>query len=235
MSENIIILGATAASIGFFHTLLGPDHYLPFVMMAKARCWHLRKTLIVTVLCGIGHVLSSVLLGAIGIGFGIALVNLKFIESFRGDLAAWMLIIFGFVYGIWGIRQAIRGQSHTHLHAHEDGIEHQHRHSHFHSHSHLHNTKKSITPWALFVIFVLGPCEPLIPLLMFPAVEENLFGVIFVAVIFGIVTIATMTTIVFLATKGLYFLPLKRIERFTHAIAGGMIALSGLGIVFFGL
>lgn len=230
-----MILGITAATIGFFHTLLGPDHYLPFVMMAKARNWHLRKTLMITAICGFGHILGSVFLGAVGIGFGIALKQLEIIESFRGDFAAWMLIVFGFVYGIWGVRQAIRNKSHTHSHIHENGIEHNHEHTHFHSHSHAHSTKKSITPWALFVVFVLGPCEPLIPLLMFPAAEENIIGIVFVATIFGIVTIVTMTMVVFLATKGLDFLPLKRIERFAHAIAGGMIALSGLGIVFLGL
>jgi len=85
------------------------------------------------------------------------------------------------------------------------------------------------------VIFVLGPCEPLIPLLMFPAAAENIMSVVFVATIFGVVTIFTMTTIVILITKGLNVFSFKRIERFTHAIAGGMIALSGLCIVFLGL
>ena len=39
MSNEIAILTATAASIGFFHTLFGPDHYLPFIVMAKANNW----------------------------------------------------------------------------------------------------------------------------------------------------------------------------------------------------
>ncbi len=37
MSHEIVVLGIAAASIGFFHTLLGPDHYLPFIVMARAR------------------------------------------------------------------------------------------------------------------------------------------------------------------------------------------------------
>ena len=34
LSETIVIAGS-AASMGFVHTILGPDHYLPLVAMAK--------------------------------------------------------------------------------------------------------------------------------------------------------------------------------------------------------
>jgi hypothetical protein len=39
MAIELKALILTAASIGFFHTLLGPDHYLPFIMMSWARKW----------------------------------------------------------------------------------------------------------------------------------------------------------------------------------------------------
>ena len=58
MSTEINILIATAASIGFIHTLIGPDHYLPFIMMSKARGWSVAKTLWITLACGVGHLLS---------------------------------------------------------------------------------------------------------------------------------------------------------------------------------
>ena len=62
MSEAHILL-VTAASIAFLHTLLGPDHYVVFTAMGKARSWSLARTLRITFLCGLGHVLSSVLIG----------------------------------------------------------------------------------------------------------------------------------------------------------------------------
>ena len=40
MNSGIIILCGTAAALGFVHTLLGPDHYLPFIVMNRA-CWAL--------------------------------------------------------------------------------------------------------------------------------------------------------------------------------------------------
>jgi len=36
MSNELLILTGTAASIGFLHTVFGPDHYVPFVVMARA-------------------------------------------------------------------------------------------------------------------------------------------------------------------------------------------------------
>ena len=115
MTNEIILLAGTAASIGFFHTLLGPDHYLPFIFMAKARKWSMFKTSWVTVACGIGHVGSSILLGIIGFTFGIALGKLEMFEGIRGDLAAWAFVLFGLAYFIWGLRRAIVNKPHKHI------------------------------------------------------------------------------------------------------------------------
>ena len=60
MNSQIFILSLTAASIALIHTIFGPDHYLPFVVLSKARKWSNLKTVWITILCGIGHVGSSV-------------------------------------------------------------------------------------------------------------------------------------------------------------------------------
>ncbi|HDL19185.1 MAG TPA: hypothetical protein ENH29_09030, partial [Bacteroidetes bacterium] len=159
MFSEITILTATAATIGFLHTLLGPDHYLPFIVMAKANRWSKFKTAWITILCGIGHVGSSVVLGTVGIAFGIAVSRLQFLESFRGNIAAWLLIGFGLVYFIWGVRRAILNKPHAHQHIHGNGTVHYHTHTHKAEHVHVHEQeKKNMTPWILFTIFVLGPC-----------------------------------------------------------------------------
>ena len=237
MSEELLILSLTAASIGFFHTLLGPDHYLPFIVMSKARNWSREKTVWVTALCGVGHILGSVVLGLIGVVAGIAISNIDVIESFRGELAAWLFIAFGLVYFAWGLKKAIRNKPHTHLHIHENGSKHSHTHKHEEEHLHAHENikKKNITPWILFTIFVFGPCEPLIPLLMYPAAQENAFGVAVVAIIFGFVTVTTMLTLVMLAYYGISFISLGKLERYTHAFAGAAIFMSGIAIQFLGL
>jgi len=238
MNYELSILIVTAVSIGFFHTLFGPDHYLPFIVMAKARNWSLIKTSWITVLCGLGHVGSSIVLGLLGVAFGIAIGKIEIFESFRGNLAAWLFIGFGFGYMIYGIKRAIKNKPHHHKHIHDDGVEHVHIHSHSDEHSHVHATeegKKNITPWILFTIFVFGPCEPLIPLLMYPAAQDSMGGMILVTIAFAIVTILTMLSVVLLASFGINLLPFGKIEKYTHAIAGATIMISGLGIQFLGL
>lgn len=235
MNNEIYILSLTAASIGFIHTLIGPDHYLPFIMMAKAGKWTKIKTFWVTIFCGIGHVLSSVVLGFIGIAAGIALDKLELIEGTRGEIAGWALIAFGFVYMIWGMKKAYKNRPHSHIHVESDGTYHTHTHQHHGEHVHMKEQKKSLTPWILFLVFVLGPCEPLIPLLMFPAAQESIAGLWIVTAIFGITTIGTMLGIVMVSLWGINFLPLGKLERFTHALAGFAIFASGLAINLLGL
>ncbi|MCX6832664.1 MAG: hypothetical protein NT028_11150, partial [candidate division Zixibacteria bacterium] len=69
---DLYLLAVTAASIGFIHTVAGPDHYIPFIVMAKARKWSMTKTTWITFLCGLGHIGGSVILGLIGVALGIA-------------------------------------------------------------------------------------------------------------------------------------------------------------------
>jgi sulfite exporter TauE/SafE len=207
--------------------------------MGKARNWKTSKTLGVTLLCGLGHVGSSIVLGAIGIILGIGVKRLEGIESFRGNIAAWVFIVFGLGYFIWGMWKAHKAGIHKHLHLHHNGSLHFHEHQHTliasHNHPHVSNKPVNLTPWILFTIFVLGPCEPLIPLLMYPAAEIHAGAVAMVAGIFSVVTILTMIGIVILTIRGINFLPMKTFEKYMHAIAGAAICLSGCAIIFLGL
>lgn len=237
MSQDLYLLAVTAASIGFIHTVTGPDHYLPFIVMAKARNWTMAKTAWVTFLCGLGHIGSSVALGLIGVALGIAVSRLEGLESFRGNLAGWALIAFGLAYSVWGIRRAIRNRPHSHFHFHQNGSQHSHTHSHSNEHAHVHEReqKVNLTPWILFTIFVFGPCEPLIPIVMYPAAKHSTAGLIVVTSVFGGVTILTMLGIVLVSSYGINLLPMGKLERYSHALAGGSILLCGVAIQFLGL
>ena len=243
MSPEITVLTLTAAAIAFMHTLLGPDHYLPFVAMAKARAWSMSRTLRITLLCGVGHLLGSVVLGLVGIFLGIQVASLEWLEGVRGELAAWLLIGFGLAYMAWGLRQAWRNRPHVHWHQH-DGFMHRHVHTHRADHAHVHDVRengsqagggRSVAPWFIFIVFVLGPCEPLIPLLMVPAASESLGGVLLVTGVFGLVTVATMLLTVAVSLKGLERLKWPRLQRYAHALAGGTITACGLAVVLLGI
>jgi sulfite exporter TauE/SafE len=236
MDSSLMLLSVTALSIGFLHTLLGPDHYLPFIVLSQAKSWSIRKTMIITFLCGIGHVLSSVILGIIGIAVGISVNKLVSIESFRGNIAAWLFIAFGLVYMTVSIRNIMRKKKHSHNHYHIGGEKHIHEHDHHDHHTHIHEENRvATTPWILFLIFVFGPCEPLIPILMYPAAQNNIQGAVLVSVLFSFVTIVTMMSIVLAFKLGLSRISLKPLEKYNHLIAGTIIFISGLAIQFLGL
>lgn len=262
IEREIWMLAGTAATLGLVHTVIGPDHYLPFIVIGRARGWTLRKTLGVAFLAGLGHILSSVVLGFAGIALGVAVARLEGVESTRGEIAAWLLIGFGFAYFIWGMRRAWRGKAHTHAHlhdhlhneaippahpAHDHGSDADHDHDHEHVHPHTHELashahphgevpkKANLTPWILFTIFVFGPCEPLIPLVMYPAARHSTAGVVLVAAAFGLTTIAAMLAIIAAASYGASFVKLGKLERYSHALAGLMIFVSGLAVQFLGL
>lgn len=214
MENQSAILIITAASIGFLHTLLGPDHYIPFIAMSRAGKWSKSKTLLITILSGAGHVLSSVILGIIGAFAGITLSKFEFIESFRADLAAWLIISFGLIYFAWGIKKIYRSG---------------------HGHDHTDKIRGNLTPWIIFTIFVLGPCEPLIPLLIYPAVMESTLTLILVVIVFSAVTISTMVLLVSAVLFSINIIPLHKTEKYSHAAAGFLILLCGLSIKFLGL
>jgi nickel/cobalt exporter len=236
VDNSITILSATAVSIGFVHTVFGPDHYVPFIVLSEAKKWSLKKTMVITFLCGIGHVLSSVILGLIGIAVGIELKKLVAVESFRGNIAAWLIIAFGLVYMVISIKNLVKNKKHKHVHFHHGGEEHSHEHDHQLEHTHMHdNGIVKTTPWILFLIFVFGPCEPLIPIVMYPASQNNLNGALFVSLLFSVVTISTMMSIVLVFKLGFSRINLKPFEKYNNLIAGFVILLSGLAIQFLGL
>jgi nickel/cobalt exporter len=228
MAVDIFLLATTAAFIGIFHTLIGPDHYVPFIVISRSAKWSFSKTMGVTVLSGIGHVLGSVLLGFIGIALGIAVSHLEGVESTRGSIAAWGLIAFGLVYFVWGMRRAYKNKHEHHHH----GLGHHHDDEEL---DHQSSNKRNLTPWILFTIFVFGPCEPLIPLVMYPAATNNMLGVLFVTLVFSLCTITTMTLIVMTTYLGLTKFEIKGASRFGHAIAGASILVCGLGMALLGL
>jgi ABC-type nickel/cobalt efflux system permease component RcnA len=235
MSLSALLL--TALSLGLVHTLIGPDHYLPFIVLPRAEGWTLRKTLFWTALCGAAHVLSSVVLGLLGVGLGWAVGSMEQFEGIRGALAAYALIGFGSLYFLWGLWRGWR-QGHLHLHVHSDGSVHKHAHQHQTAPREGHEDADHDDPdhvaahqrtlWTLMIIFVLGPCEPLVPLLMVPAAEHGIGSVALVAAVFGGVTVGTMLVSVALGSLGVGVIRFQALERYVHAAAGFTLMVSGL-------
>ncbi len=238
MSGELALLCATTAGVAFAHTLMGPDHYLPFVAMARAGGWSRSKTSWVTLGCGLAHVASSVLLGLVAVLLGLSVEGLAAFESLRAGLAAWGMIALGALYAAWGLRFALRNKPHSHWHAHSDEGLHHHEHVHQDRHLHVHEGSHAagrVGGWSLFALFVVGPCEPLIPLILYPAATGSPQHTLGVVAIFSVVTLATMLAAVQLAMRGTMGFADLPGRRFGHAIAGGIVCSCGLLIEFAGL
>lgn len=235
LQDGTSVLLGTTAVVAITHTLLGIDHSVPFIVLGRSRQWALGRTMWVTIACGIGHVASSVVIGAIGAVAGATLDSLVRVESARGEVAAALLIGFGLAYAAWAMSYAVRGVRHSHVHAHADGTVHEHPHAHHGDHLHPHMLGSSITPWALFVIFVLGPCEPLIPLMVVPAMSRSWVDVVGVVGVFGVLTVATMAATVALGYRGFSAVAGCRLAPYADVMAGLVVAASGVAVLFLGL
>ena len=230
MTSELYYLIITAVSISFIHTLTGPDHYLPFIALSKANNWTVSKTIFWTVVCGIGHVGSSVILGLGGVAVGWSLSKITTIENIRGGIAGWVMFIIGCLYMIYASFQLRNNKPHKHFDLQDDEI---YVYEHKHGEMVLPGERRKVTPWVMFIVFLLGPCEPLIPLLSFPAAKQSLTGIVTLISVFTLFTLLTMVTIVLLGYFGIgWFVKADRLEKYVHVLAASTVLICGTGMVF---
>ena len=220
--QTEIASGATLSAIwlaalitAVVHTIMGPDHYLPFVAIAKSRGYGLAKTLLWTFICGVGHIASALVIALMFIYFShwLSEENFLWLEENRGNVAAYALIGLGAAYLLWALRHRW-----------------QHKHQAEHNHLQEISEQKSIALWVVFIIFVLGPCEALLPILTASSVL-GVSAVISSTLIFSAATILTMMSAVALGVWGIGALRFEHLEKYAHEIAGGTIMACGVAII----
>ena len=230
MQTEMQILLTAAISIAFLHTITGPDHYVPFIALSRARGWSLGRTMFWTILCGCGHIWSSVLLGLGGAAIGWSLSKVTWLENVRGGIAGWVMLAFGLVYGIWGLYRAYRNNPHKHFDLDDNNDIYVFEHKH--GNAVAPKDRHKVTPWVMFIIFLLGPCEPMIPLLYFPAAKNSFNGMLILIAVYTLITLLTMLAMVTMGFYGLSFLKTEKLERYMHALGGLTIFICGAGMVF---
>jgi len=147
----------SVATVAFVRTLLGPDHYLPFVSMARSRGWSIANTVRITLLCGVGHIVGSIILRFIGVFIGSQLGSLGWVEDVIGSLAARVLFASDLVFLVWGGASCLQKQGYI-LTVIFIAVYHRHQHTLYESHTHDHTSKTadgSVGPWTIFVVFDL--------------------------------------------------------------------------------
>lgn len=232
MPGEISYLILTAITISCLHTVTGPDHYVPFIALSKSKKWSVNRTIFFTLICGMGHVSSSVILGLAGIAFGWSIAKITWLENVRGGISGWAMLLLGFAYTIYAFVQLKRNKLHKHFDVYEDGNMYVYEHEH--GGTVLPQQKRQVTPWVMFIVFVLGPCEPLIPLLSFPAAQHSVYGIVILVSVFTLFTLATMVTMVLIGFYGTSFFKTNRLEKYMHVITGLTVLMCGSGMLFLG-
>ncbi len=230
-STALTTIAVTGFTVAFFHAAI-PTHWLPFVLVARARGWKRSKTLAVSAVAGLGHVALTSL-----IGLGIAWFGFQLDERL-GQIFSWItggiLLVIG---GFYGWRQ-LRG--HGVLHHHAPGGQHQpsaacdHEHEHSHWDEELKDThliSDKAGEWAaisgLFMMLTLSPCEGFLPVYL-SGVQFGWRGFVVLSLILAVATLAGMMIFTWLTLVGFERFKLKSFERYEAGFLGIIFIVLGL-------
>ena len=219
MNTWLATLMFAAATVGSLHSL-APDHWVPFAALARTRRWSTGHTARLTVLCGLGHVSVSAILGLIGLGIGLQTVHA--FGSRLEDHAIFLLIGFGVVYMIWGLRRSFG----------RDPLAVMHHRSHHHPHGE-NDHDHGLTEWSLFALFSADPCVAVIPLL-FAAAPLGAVPTAGIVVLYEVATLATMAVLVTAARAGVRRVRLHWLDLYGDTAAGAVIAAVGVAVLGLG-
>lgn len=238
----------TVAAVGVLHTIV-PDHWGPIVVVARQRGWSLAQTARAAATAGVGHVTTTLLLGAI-VWYAGSLAAAQYAREVT-LVSAFALIAFGawIAYGGW--REA-RGHGHHHhdhahyehghMHRHADGTEHVHWHEHhdrdwheagenvaaLHEHSHAATGRT-----ALLLILGSSPMVEGIPAFLAASTYHPQL-LLTMALVFAAATIATYVALSVAGLRGVQRRGLGTLEKYGEMLSGIVVALVGVYQLFGG-
>jgi nickel/cobalt transporter (NicO) family protein len=205
-SSLFVALVAVAA----IHALL-PTHWLSFVLVARAQKWSRARMLEVVLLSGLGHVLSTTLVGlaAAALGKGVH----KYVDKLDTPLPALILCAFGLYYLVLGWRR----DGHPHC-------------AHDHSEDPIQADKVAV--WALFLEMTLSPCETLIPI-FFASGGLSWPTLLLMALVMSAITILAMGVLSFIGYTGYQKITFPWLEHNERLVLGALlIGLGGFGYFY---
>ncbi len=199
----MITLIAGSLVLSALHALI-PNHWLPVLAIAKKEHWSMAKTTRVTLVTGLSHALSTVLIGFV---IGIAGIELaENVESFTRYIAPAVLITLGLFY-----------------------IYQHHRHKHFHVHREVSTDTKVIAGLAIAMFF--SPCLEIEAYFLL-AGAQGWSMLMMLALLYTVVTITGMVLWVRLTFTGLIRFNWHAIEHYAGIITGATLVLTGIISLF---
>lgn len=230
MNEAVLTtIAATGFSVAFFHAAI-PTHWLPFVLVSRARGWRRGKTLAVAAFAGLGHVALTSLLGLLIAWFGFQLQEQA--ERWFPIAAGGVLLLLGAIY-FW--RQWRGGVLHHHApgghHRASPACGHEHGQSHWDAELKESALGERQGDWSavggLFVMLTLSPCEAFLPVYL-SGVQFGWRGFFVLSGILAVATLAGMLVFTWLTLVGLDRFSVQRFERYEAALLGAIFTVLGL-------
>ena len=196
-----LIAGSLVLSI--LHAII-PNHWLPIIAIGKKEKWDLQETTRITLILGLSHAASTVLIGVLlaFIGAKLAVV----VENFTAYVAPGLLVSLGVFY----------------IYQHS-----QHHHFHLHGHPEQAAKNRNRLIFSLASAMFFSPCFE-IEAYFLVAGAEGFWLVALLATLYTIVTVSGMVIWVRLAHGGLLKMNWHALEHNAGIITGATLVLSGI-------
>lgn len=201
-STFLVTLSATGFSVAALHAAI-PTHWLPFVMIGRARGWSRRRTLAAVALAGGGHIVATTTLGVALARFGWE-INERYDTAFHWTVATLLVGL-----GAW---LALRSP-------HGPGCD------HCEGRRFIPAPTDRAALWGLFLTLTLSPCELFLPVYL-TAAPYGWPGIVWLSAILAVATLAGMLTLTWLTLHGVA--RLRWFERLDGRVLG--VLLAGLGV-----
>lgn len=236
LPDPLTSIAATGFAVAFFHASL-PTHWLPFVLVGRARNWSRPKTVAVTLIAGTGHVLLTSLLGLgiVGLGFHVD----ERLERAFPWMAGGVLLAMGCYYtwlqffGASPCRHFPGGMPHGSggccRHEPALGSDQEEPAGGGYAPDSSGVSDRQLTA-ALFMMLAFSPCEGFLPIYL-SGVPYGWPGFLVLSAILAVATLFGMllfTASTFLSVEDLR---LPRMERYNAGMLGALFGVLGLAVI----
>lgn len=219
-------------AVAFLHAAI-PTHWLPFVLVARARSWSRTKTLAVTAGAGLGHVALTSLLGLAIAWFGFRL------DEAAGHTFPWIAGGILIAIGLYYLWRQWSGGGICHHHVADEHKKHCAHGERDPSHwdeelkdsrlvSERVDDRTAIG--GLFVMLTLSPCEGFLPFYL-SGVRFGWSGFFILSAILAVGALGAMLLFTWFAMMGLERIKIRAFERCEAGLLGAAFVLLGALII----
>jgi uncharacterized membrane protein len=209
VNAEFLLIGVVGG-VGVLHTIV-PDHWVPITAVARARRWTSAQTARAAFTAGIGHVVTTLLIGLL-----VWIAGVAFAQRF-GSLVTIVSSVALIAFGLWIAIAAYRELRHEREHQHdgEDG------------HGHGDQVAKAVSSRTTLLL-ILGSSPMIEGIPAFFAAAKYGPGLIAVmALVFAVATIATYVALCVWSSAGAQRLRLGALEPYGEVLSGLIIAAVG--------